>query len=122
MKRVLVIDDDPSISELIADFCISVGYEAKTLNDSTQAVAVAKEWGPDLVTLDLEMPGSDGIEVLKNLHGNPDTKHIPVIVVSIVADKAEKDGLLKDAQGVFSKPIKFPTFLSRLEVLLKPQP
>jgi CheY-like chemotaxis protein len=104
---ILVIDDDPSIAELISDFCTGFGYSVHTLTDSQRAVERVKELRPSLITLDLQMPRIDGFEILKRLKNDPDTRNIPVIIVSILAGEAERQGLLSAAQAILTKPINF---------------
>ncbi|MGQ0643931.1 MAG: response regulator transcription factor, partial [Elusimicrobiota bacterium] len=67
MKKILVVDDDPVLGDLAADFCRQADFEVRTETDGTSALKAAKDWKPDLVTLDLEMPGMDGVEVLRRL-------------------------------------------------------
>lgn len=118
-NRILVIDDDPNIADLIADFCSGVGYEVDTLNDSVKAVETAKRLRPGLITLDLQMPGSDGFDVLKKLKSDPETRNIPVVIVSILAGEAEREGLLSAAQAILSKPINFRKLRDKLDNYVK---
>jgi CheY-like chemotaxis protein len=105
--KILVIDDDPSIAELISDFCSGFGYTVQTLTDSQRAIETVKEVKPNLITLDLQMPKIDGFEILKQLKSDPATNQIPVIIVSILAGEAERQGLLSAAQAILTKPINF---------------
>jgi CheY-like chemotaxis protein len=116
-KRILVIDDDPRITDLLAEFCTNLGYEVIPVNDGLSAVAAVEAWKPDLITLDLEMPGKDGLEVLRELRAHPETRNIPVLVISIVAREAKI--LPDEVQGVFDKPIRFQELLSEIDRLLQ---
>lgn len=117
---ILVIDDESSIAELIGDFCEGMGYTVKTLTDSRAAFEQAKALRPRLITLDLQMPGLDGFELLKQFKADPVTADIPVIIVSVLAREVERQGLLTAAQAVLSKPIDFQTFKSRVDKYAKP--
>jgi CheY-like chemotaxis protein len=117
MKQVLIVDDDPRLAELIAEFCRDAGFETRTVTDSAQAFQTAKTWRPHLITLDLEMPGMDGVEVLRLLQSDPATAKIPVVVISVVAKGALDQGLLRGARMVFEKPLSFHTLLGRLKEL-----
>jgi CheY-like chemotaxis protein len=119
MKKILIVDDDPTLAELVAEFCREAGFEAHALTDSRRAVETARGWRPDLITLDLEMPGLDGIEVLRALQADPDTARIPVIIVSVVAKGALDAGLLKGARLAFEKPLKFHNLVDRLQKVLE---
>ncbi len=103
--RILIIDDEPNIANLISDFCDELGFTVKAVNDSSKAFDTIREFKPDLITLDLQMPKVDGFELLNQLKADPDTRHIPVIIVSILAGEAERQGLLSAAQAILGKPI-----------------
>jgi CheY-like chemotaxis protein len=106
-ETILVIDDEPGIAELISDFCSGLGYKVYTLTESENAMDVARRIKPQLITLDLQMPKLDGFELLKQLKNDPATTGIPVIIVSILAGEAERQGLLAAAQAILTKPINF---------------
>lgn len=116
-RKILIVDDDPKMSELISDFCLDLGYEVKTLNHSVGAAALAGEWQADLITLDLEMPDKDGLEVLRELRVNPLTRSIPVLIVSVMAEEAKV--AMDTVQGLFRKPVKFQSLLNRISGLLQ---
>ena len=78
------------------------------------AFKTAMEWQPNLITLDLEMPHLDGIEVLRQLQSDPATAGIPVVVISVVARGALVKGLLQNARAVFEKPIHLQKLIFRL--------
>lgn len=118
-ETILVIDDDPSIAELISDFCSGLGYTVHILTDSEKAMETARRLNPHLITLDLQMPNVDGFEILKQLKGNPETRNIPVIIVSILAGEAERQGLLSAAQAILSKPINFQKFRDKVNHYVK---
>ena len=112
---ILVIDDEAAIAELIGDFCESMGYSVKTVTDSRDALRMAKELQPHLITLDLQMPEVDGFELLRRFKADPDTAGIPVIIVSVLAREVERQGLLSAAQAILTKPIDFRTLRDRVD-------
>lgn len=116
---ILVIDDDPSIAELISDFCSGLGYSVQTLTDSTRALQAVKELRPILITLDLQMPEVDGFDILKQLKSDEATRSIPVIIVSILAGEAERQGLLSAAQAILTKPINFRKLRDKVDHYVK---
>jgi CheY-like chemotaxis protein len=122
MSKILVIDDDPALADMIAEFCESAGFEAKTVTRSLDALQMALEWKPTLITLDLEMPEMDGIEVLKKLQSNPETAGIPVVVISVVAKGALEQGLLKETRAVFEKPVRLQKLIQKLTQLISGKP
>ncbi len=122
MRKVLVIDDDAGIADLLTDVCQDNGFDARSLTDARKAVELAKSWKPDMITLDIEMPDIDGIDVLNRLKADPATRHIPVLVVSILAKEAEFEGALRGAHAVLQKPIRFDQFLGTLAQMAPPTP
>ncbi len=115
-RRILIVDDEAQVTELLADFCSGIGCEIKTVNDSREALALARAWKPDIITLDLEMPAPDGALLLQLLHADPITHRIPVVVISVLAREVELPQ--GEIQGVFPKPIDFRALLTRLQAIL----
>jgi CheY-like chemotaxis protein len=116
-KKILVVDDDTNITELLYDFCSETGYDVKVVNRSPAALATALEFKPDLITLDLEMPEMDGLEVLKALKSHEKTRAIPVLVISSLVHQAAISP--EAVQGLFEKPIKFANLLKQINQVLK---
>lgn len=118
MNRILVIDDDAALADMIAEFCQGAGFEAKTVTHSPDALQAALDWKPHLITLDLEMPHLDGVEVLRQLQSKPETAGIPVVVISVVARGALERGLLNSSRAVFEKPLRLQKLILKLTQLL----
>ena len=85
-KTVLVVDDDPSVADLIAALLESEGYYPILAKDGDQALQTAYEVKPDAITLDLDMPGLDGRGMLRRLRADAATREVPVVVVSANSD------------------------------------
>jgi CheY-like chemotaxis protein len=117
-KKILIVDDDPLMTDLISEFCRELGYEVKAVNQSPLAAATAKDWRPNLITLDLDMPEMDGLEILKSLRADPQTQGIPVLIISARVREAEIPS--EAVQGLFDKPIPFSTLLGQINRLLQP--
>lgn len=122
MKKVLIVEDELSISNFIADIIQLMGYETKILTNGKKVVATVKEWKPDLITLDIMIPPPDGIELLSLLKNDPETKEIPVFVISVVANKVELSGDLAKAQGLFEKPLVTKHFISEVQKFCEGRP
>ncbi len=119
-KPVLVIDNDPEVRITIGQYLVSKGYEVVYAEDGEKGLKKAIELCPFAITLDVLLPQRDGWSVLKNLKENPETKDIPVIVISIMGDKNLGYGL--GAFEYFVKPIsndKLQTAFDRLGSLAK---
>jgi len=114
-RKVLVADDDRALLELTSDFLRSAGFQVHSVTDPRLVLQEVLAWHPHLVILDLEMPGLDGLEVLQLIRTHPQTRSIPVIVVSVVAEDAWRSKLLETAQAVFSKPLSYADLLDSVK-------
>jgi CheY-like chemotaxis protein len=102
--KVLVVDDEKDSRVLIAHYLEEFGCRVITAGGGEQGIELAREHTPDLMTLDLIMPGMTGWEVLKKLKADPDLRRIPVVVVSVVA--GEGRGSLLGAVDLVTKPFE----------------
>jgi CheY-like chemotaxis protein len=101
---VLVVDDEKDSRDLMAHYLEEFGCQVISATDGLEGLAAARVHRPDLITLDLMMPGMTGWEVLKALKEDRELRHIPVVVVSIVA--AEGRGRLLGAVDLVTKPFE----------------
>jgi len=88
-KKILIIEDDKFLRELIAKKLIKEGYEVDEAIDGEEGVKKVKEILPDVVLLDLILPGIDGFEVLKTIKEDDKTSTIPVVILSNLGQKDE---------------------------------
>lgn len=117
MKHILVIDDDLYIGNLLQEVLTRAGYEVARAYSGTEALLVLKTLRPDLILLDLMLPGLSGEELLPHMQG------IPVIVVSAKADLDSKVGLLLGgAADYVTKPFETRELLARIAVALRQAP
>jgi CheY-like chemotaxis protein len=82
VRTVLVVEDDDAVSALLIDLLQERGYHAVAAFNGRTALKLARQLKPHLITLDLALPGVDGQVVLQRLKGDPDTRDIPVVVIS----------------------------------------
>ena len=117
MKQIYVVDDDDNIRELLLRFMDELGYESKSAPNGEEALAHLKSHRPDLVLLDILMPGISGLDVLQEaLKLYPD---LPVIMISGFADEdMAKDALSLGAYDFFLKPFSLETVKSVLAMKL----
>lgn len=114
MKTILVVDDDLHIGNMLEEALSREGYSVKRAYSGTEAKLVLSEAKPDLILLDLMLPGLSGEELL------PQINDIPVIVVSAKADTADKVGLLlSGAADYITKPFDLAELLARITVQLR---
>ena len=114
-SRILVVDDDPNISRLVATILSqSSQYEVRTENRAYAALASARDFKPDLVLLDVDMPGKDGGEVASEIHGDPALAHVPIVfLTSLVSRNEAGNGLsLRGGMRFLAKPVD-PAVLQR---------
>src|SRR6185295_18885458 len=105
MPKILIVDDDVSITELLKMLVKMEGHTPTTVNDSTKAIEIASAVDPDLITLDLMMPGLTGFELCALLHQNPKFANIPILIVSARDDLESKERALQaGAQDYLTKP------------------
>jgi CheY-like chemotaxis protein len=112
-QKVLVVDDDPDARELITQFVQDLGAKAIQCPHPTAVQRIAAEEKPDLITLDLMMPERSGWDVLSLLKGEPSLSKIPVIIISIVADRRKAISL--GAVDALTKPIIRSEFNASVE-------
>ncbi len=85
-KRILVVDDEVELVKAIRVRLEHVGYEVSVAYDGPEGLEKSKLEKPDLILLDVMMPGLDGFEVLSRLRANPETQHVPVIMLTAKGD------------------------------------
>ncbi len=114
MPEILIVDDDQHISEMLAESLSSEGYTVSAAYSGTEALMLLSGKKPDLILLDLMLPGLTGEELL------PKIKDVPVIVVSAKADVTDKVGLLLGgAADYITKPFDIQELLARIAVQLR---
>ena len=89
-KSLLVVDDNPENLKLILMILASGGYELVTASDAIQALHAIEQRIPDLILLDLQLPGMDGLELTRRLKANPQTRSIPIVAVTAYAMKGDE--------------------------------
>lgn len=114
MAGILIVDDDASINDMISEALADEGYTVQKAYSGTEALMLLEQISPDLILLDLMLPGLAGEELLPRL------KDIPVIVVSAKADINDKVGLLLGgAADYITKPFNIQELLARVSVQLR---
>ncbi|MGG5821852.1 PleD family two-component system response regulator [Falsiroseomonas sp. HW251] len=118
--RVLVVDDIAANLRLLEAKLLAEYYEVGVAASGEEALAAVRDWLPDVVLLDVMMPGMDGYEVCRRLKAQSATAHIPVVMVTALTDQAERvRGLEAGADDFLSKPVDDATLFARLRALLR---
>ncbi|MEE1191022.1 MAG: response regulator transcription factor [Blautia sp.] len=117
---IYCVEDERNIRELLVYTLGTTGFEAKGIRDGKELKKALKEELPELILLDIMLPGEDGYSILENLKKNQETKDIPVIMVT--AKEAEYDkvrGLDSGADDYITKPFGMMEFIARVKAVLR---
>ena len=118
--KILLVDDDPDIIELLAYNLKKEGYETASANDGIEAVEVAKTFKPDLILLDVMMPRQDGIETARQLRQLPEFKDTYILFLTARAEEyTEVAAFDVGADDYIVKPIKPRALISRIKATLR---
>jgi HAMP domain-containing protein/signal transduction histidine kinase/DNA-binding response OmpR family regulator len=110
---VLIVEDDPRFATILLTMAREAGFKGIVTGEGTSVVPLAKRFRPDAITLDIGLPDMDGFALLDLLKRNPDTRHIPVHVIS--ADEQDRLGLSIGAYGYSGKPVERDAILATLD-------
>ncbi|MCM0753884.1 response regulator [Desulfovibrio aminophilus] len=123
-KRILVIDDDTRLQDLLREYLQAEGFEVSAHHDGRTALAAAEQAAPDLVVLDIMLPGQNGLDILRDLRQD---SRLPVIMLTARGDDADRIvGLELGADDYLAKPFNPRELLARIRAVLRraeaPQP
>lgn len=116
LNNILVVDDDANIRALLRQELEAVGYSVREARDGMEAVGEVKRERPDLIILDVMMPGMSGFDVAAVLKNDPVTMNIPIVILSIMEDKAR--GYRIGVDRYFTKPVNTEELLREVGVLI----
>jgi DNA-binding response OmpR family regulator len=119
LGSILVVDDEPTIAEVVARYLERAGYETRVAADGPSAVATALGSRPDLVVLDIMLPGFDGLEVMRRIHEDLEGR---VAVILLTAKGEESDrlvGLRQGADDYVVKPFSPAELVARVEAVMR---
>jgi CheY-like chemotaxis protein len=120
--KILAIDDDPTVTRMIQLNLQQAGrYEVLTVNDSASALSAARQFRPDLILLDVMMPGPDGGEVAAGLESDPVLKDVPIVFLTAIVTKKETGPGGKSIRGrrFIAKPVTLEELVGCIEESLK---
>jgi DNA-binding response OmpR family regulator len=119
---ILVVDDEPTIAEVVARYLARAGYETRTAGDGPSAVAAATTHRPDLVVLDIKLPGIDGLEVMRRLQEEIEETdpRLPVILLTAKGEESDRlVGLGRGADDYVVKPFSPLELVARVDAVLR---
>ncbi len=116
IKKILVVDDEKAIHEYLRRKLSKLGYFVSTAEDGEEALSRTFSERPDIILLDVKLPGVNGIEVCRRIKSNESLKQIPIIMLSAKAQPYEiAEGLKAGADRYLCKPIGFPDILKEIK-------
>jgi two-component system phosphate regulon response regulator PhoB len=119
----LIVEDEPQIARLLREILVMQGHEVAEVDDGALAASAVRALRPDVVLLDIGLPNVHGLDVLEEVKGNPDTAHVPVIVVTAwwsadLSGRARAMG----AQSVIAKPFELEAVREAVGAALAGEP
>ena len=116
---MLVVDDEPTIAEVVSRYLQRAGYEVRTAEDGHDALAMATDRQPDLVVLDLMLPGLNGLEVMRRLR-DLDRDRLPIILLTAKGEESDRVvGLRLGADDYIVKPFSPAELVARVDAVLR---
>jgi DNA-binding response OmpR family regulator len=116
-QRILIVEDDASLARILRDNLVADGFEVRSVADGDQAVTASSEMAPDLIILDVMLPGKSGFELCGALRGRRQT---PVIMLTARSDKRDKvRGLNAGADDYITKPFDLEELMARVRAVLR---
>jgi two-component system, OmpR family, alkaline phosphatase synthesis response regulator PhoP len=117
MKTILIVDDEPKIVQLLRDYLERAGFAVRSVQDGISAIALARTEKPDLIVLDLGLPGMDGLDVTRELRK---TSSVPIIMLTARSEESDKlVGLELGADDYLTKPFSPKELVARVRVLFR---
>jgi len=119
-EKILVVEDERDIQELLQYNLAKEGYTVVPVTSGEEALRVARTESPDLVLLDLMLPGGDGLEVCRRLKREPDTQGLPIVMLTAKGEEADiVTGLELGADDYISKPFSPRVLIARIRAVLR---
>ena len=119
-KKILIVDDDPDLCYILQTVFEHLGYDSVVAVNGKEAVDLATSQLPDLILMDINLPGMSGIEAMARLRANPDTREIPVIGLSANAMPNDiRHGLAAGFRRYLTKPIRIGEVLEAIDAVTR---
>ncbi len=118
IKRILLVDDSATERHIIGGILTDAGFEVSLAEDGEKGVAQAKALKPDLIVMDVVMPGLNGFQATRAITKDPETAHIPVIICTTKDQETDKVwGMRQGAKDYVVKPVDGAELLSKISAL-----
>ena len=118
-ERILIVDDEPHIRRLLAMRLTNEGYEVREASDGQEGLAALPDFAPDLVLLDLMLPGASGLEVLSRMHADAEHRSLPVVILTAKGQDSDRElAFAGGATDFVTKPFSPKKLLARIREIL----
>ncbi len=118
MPKVLIVDDSPTETYKLTSMLEKNGYTVSAASSGAEGVAKAKAEKPDIVLMDVVMPGLNGFQATRQLNKSPDTSHIPIIIVTTKDQETDRVwGMRQGAKAYLTKPVDEPQLIETITSL-----
>jgi two-component system cell cycle response regulator DivK len=119
-QKILVVEDNELNLKLFCDLLRAHGYAAEPVRDGREAVKRARDFQPDLIVMDIQMPYISGLELIEQIKGDDELKRMPIMAVTAYAAKGDEERIRDaGAEGYVSKPISLMKFIGSVRALLE---
>lgn len=113
MSRILVVEDNPTNMRFVVTVLENAGHQALQAEDAALGIRLAREALPDLIFMDIQLPGMDGLEASRQLKADPATRHIPIYALTAFAMKGDEEHILAaGCDGYLAKPVSYKDLLA----------
>ena len=118
IKNILVVDDSPTELHVMREMLAKNGFSVTTVSSGEEAIEMLKKQKPDLILMDVVMPGMSGFEATRAISKSPDTGHIPIIICTTMGQETDKAwGLRQGAKDYIVKPIVEKVLVDKIKAL-----
>jgi two-component system cell cycle response regulator DivK len=122
LAKILIVEDNALNIKLFCDLLAAHGHDAQAVTDSRLALDSAREFRPDLVITDIQLPHVSGLELIEMIRADQQLKSVPIMAVTAYAASGDEERIRgAGAQAYVSKPISVPKFVAQVDELLGPE-
>ena len=119
-KKILVIDDEPDVTDLVAYHLRAKGYQVQTVTNASSSIGVARTLLPDLVILDIMMPDLNGTQICRILRADPKLKNVPIVFLTAKAEESDRvSGFEVGCDDYICKPFSIKELMLRVQSILR---
>ena len=120
MAQILIVDDSPTEAHVLKGMLEKNGFEVETAENGTEGIERARELKPDLILMDVVMPGLNGFQATRQLTKDSETKHIPVIIVTTKDQETDRVwGMRHGARDFLTKPVAEKTLMDKINAAME---